>query len=90
MDLEAAAEVLIADVLAPSTRRAYNAAFKKWEEFAEEFGYTAIPASSKGVVCYLAYLGIQQASFGTAQTVVAAKADRHARQVLDPRVLTER
>ena len=77
------AEALIAKATAPSTQKAYAVAYKKWEAFAEEHGYPVFPASTEHVVWYLAYLGVQEASLGTAQAAVAAIADKHARGVRD-------
>ena len=51
--------------------------------FAAENEYTVIPASTEHVVCYIACLGVRGATYGAAQTAVAAIADRHTRQILD-------
>ena len=60
-------------------RKAYDSAFKKWEDFCDEFGHSAFPATPQHIVYYLAYLGVQDALFGAAQTAIAAITDRHAR-----------
>ena len=83
MELLSAAQSLISESLAPSTRKAYDSAYRRWEIFTQEYGYEALPASPRDISCYLAFLGIQEASFGTAQTAVAAIADRHAQSFLE-------
>ena len=43
--------------VAPSTRAAYDAAFKRWEAFAMRFGVDAVPADPRHIACFLAHSG---------------------------------
>ena len=82
MDLREEARALIGDAIAPSTKRAYDAAFSKWAKFASENEYETLPASVEHILWYLAYLSELGASYGAAQTAVAAIADKHEKRVL--------
>ena len=78
MEDEEQVQAFLEQAVAPSTERAYSAAFRKWQEYAAERGFQELPARSEQVMCFLAARG-RDVSWGAAQTAAAAINNRHVR-----------
>ena len=69
---------LLSASVATSTRKAYAAGFKKWEEFAVSNGFSVMPAEPQEVAMFLAERA--EISWGAVQSSSAAINDEHISQ----------
>ena len=70
--VEGAVQQFLDAGLAPSTRRTYAAAWKRYQSFANTFSLPLLPISQEKVTLFVAFLGTEGLSVSTVETYLAA------------------
>ena len=70
--VEGAVQQFLDAGLAPSTRRTYAAAWKRYQSFANTFSLPLLPISQEKVTLFVAFLGTEGLAVSTVETYLAA------------------